>query len=77
MGDVLPIRAQALAPRAQAQALVAELGDRAGYVIGVAARLPETPVDQREALLALVDEIEAVQGFGWFFPGDEGPACVT
>ena len=74
MGEVVPFRWQARALRVQAQALVAELGDRAGYVIGVAARLPETPVDQREALLALVDEIEAVQGFGWYLPDDEPAA---
>jgi hypothetical protein len=69
MGEVLPLRAPVL--RQTAQGVVAEFGVRAGYVIGMAARLPGTPADEQAALLALADEIEAVQGFGWYFPDDE------
>ncbi len=69
MGEVVPLRARAL--RTQAQTLVAELGDRARYIIGAAARLPDGRAEERADLLALADEIEAVQGFGWYFPDDE------
>jgi len=48
---------------ATAEAMVAELGMRAGLVIGVAARAVPEP-ERRQRLLALVDEIERIVGFG-------------
>ena len=49
--------------RATAEAMVAELGMRAGLVIGVAARAVPEP-ERRQRLLALVDETERIAGFG-------------
>ena len=72
MGDVMAVvpfratrqRAEGDDLRATAEAIVAELGERAGWVIGVAARSTPEP-ETRQRLLALVDEIERVAGFGW------------
>jgi hypothetical protein len=55
--------------RSTAEAIVAELGERAGWVIGVAARATQEP-ERRKRLFALVDEIERVAGFGSVF-GEE------
>jgi hypothetical protein len=44
--------------------MIAEFGERAGWVIGVAARTTQEP-ERRRRLLALIEEIERVAGFGW------------
>jgi hypothetical protein len=49
--------------RATAEAIFAELGERAGWVIGLAARATQEP-ERRQRLFALVGEIERVAGFG-------------
>ena len=64
-------RAEAVELRATAEAMVAELGTRAGWVIGVAARTTQEP-ERRRRLFALVDEIERVAGFGWVLGDEEG-----
>ena len=57
--------------RKTALGLIEELGDQAGYLIALVARLPKLAPDARERLRAVVDAIEEEQGFGWCFPDAE------
>lgn len=63
-------RAEAAALRAEAEVLARDGGPEVGWLLGAAARRPGVPEDDRRRLLALVDELEQLQGFKWFF-GDE------
>ena len=54
--------------------MIAEFGERAGWVIGVAARATPEP-ERRRRFLALVEEIERIAGFGWVF-GDKEEATA-
>ena len=60
--------------RHAALCLIEELGDQAGYLTALVARLPRLAPDARERLLAIVDAIEQEQGFGWCF-GDAEQAA--
>lgn len=53
--------------RAAAQQLIEELGPRAGYEVGLFARLPSLAEDARDRLLAVADIIEQEQGYGCYF----------
>lgn len=54
-----------------AKNLITELGDRAGYEVSLVARLPDLPSEARQRLLAIAQEIEGQQGFGWYFADAE------
>jgi hypothetical protein len=54
-----------------AQQIIDALGPAAGFELGRIARAPSLNPIQRGRLLAIADEIEARQGYGWYFPGDD------
>jgi hypothetical protein len=60
-------RREAAELRAEAEALLAEIGPGAGWYIGRAARMPQTSSEDRAALLALGAEIERIGGTGGSF----------
>jgi hypothetical protein len=68
------MRAEAATLRAEAEVLARGGGTGVGWLLGVAARRPSVPEEKRRRLLALVGELERVQGFGWVFGDEEGIA---
>ncbi|MBA3323848.1 MAG: hypothetical protein H0T41_00715, partial [Rhodobacteraceae bacterium] len=75
MGSIVPFAHPCgIADRRQIEAaarqLIEELGDKAGHSVGVFARSPSLKPPARARLLAVVDEIERQQGFGWRFGDD-------
>jgi hypothetical protein len=66
--------AGAAALSAEAEKLARHGGTEVGWLLGAAARRPGVPEDDRRRMLALVDELEQVQGFRWVFGDEEGIA---
>jgi hypothetical protein len=58
-----------------AQQIIDALGASAGFELGRLARAPSLNPVERRRLLAIADEIEARQGYGWFFDDDEADAA--
>jgi hypothetical protein len=52
-----------------AQAMIAVYGRRAGLVAAICAKMPERPAEERTGWVALAEEIERLQGYGWYVPG--------
>jgi hypothetical protein len=50
--------------------LIDALGARAGVVVGLAARVPSLPAEERRELEELADEIERLQGYRWYFASE-------
>ena len=81
MGGVVEFRCvRALAEQRDNKAVAEQLidwpGPEAGYRIGYVARYAGLPHAESARLLAIADEIESRQGFGWWFP-DEEPDNAT
>jgi len=82
MGDVVEFRcARTLSKQRDvevvAERLIAELGVEAGYRIGYLARHGELPRAARGRLLAIAEEIDRRQGFGWWFADDLQDLATT
>lgn len=75
MAKIIPFRsAQALARQQleeQAAVLIEAMGSDAGYRVGCIARLADVDDIRRARLLALAEEIDRRQGFGWHFAENE------
>jgi hypothetical protein len=53
--------------RKAAELFVEELGNHAGYVVGVLAHSSDSGSATREQLMGILAEIERLQGYGWYF----------
>jgi hypothetical protein len=75
---VVPFRSAQLRAelRIEAKALVEAIGSRAGLLVGRMALLPDLAEGERGQLRALADEIDQVQGFGWFLDAGESTTIV-
>jgi hypothetical protein len=76
MGDVVPFRrGRAMEETREigvvASHLIEALGVKAGHDVRCFARLSALGDTSRRRLLAVADEIDRVQGFGWWFSEDE------
>jgi hypothetical protein len=52
-----------------AQDMIAAYGRRAGLIAAICAKMPTTPEPEREYWNSLGEEIERLQGYGWYVPG--------